>query len=85
MSMNGAGSLNHNIQHDTSEKPSDYPTTTTTLLWQIIGWCRILLAPKATVAGAKSLYICIKKTSYEYEVGGGYQSYVTVEPHLMSL
>jgi hypothetical protein len=76
------GSLNHNIQHDTSEKPSDYPTTT--LPWQIIGWCCILLAPKATVAGAKSLYIRIKKTSYEYEVGGGYQSYVTVEPHFMS-
>jgi hypothetical protein len=36
------------------------------------------------VAGFKTLYICIKKTSYEYEVSGGYQLYVTVEPHLMS-
>jgi hypothetical protein len=47
-------------------------------------WCCTLLAPKATIGGAKSLYICIKKTSYEYEVGGGNQSYVTVEPHLVS-
>jgi hypothetical protein len=39
------------------------------------------LWPLTTVAGAESLYICMKKTSYEYEVGWGSQSYVTVEPH----
>jgi len=39
------------------------------------------LWPLATVAGAESLYICMKKTSYEYEVGWCSQSYVAVDPH----
>ena len=28
MSMNWVGCLNHNLTHDTSEKPSELPTTT---------------------------------------------------------
>ena len=39
------------------------------------------LWPLATASGTESLYLCMKKTSYEYEMGWGSQSYVTVEPH----
>ena len=31
MSMMGVGGLNHNIQHDTSQKPSKSPTATLTV------------------------------------------------------
>ncbi len=37
------------------------------------------LWPSTTVEGAEALYICIKKSCYEYELDGGYQSQVLTE------
>ena len=66
--------LNHNLQHDASKKPSELPTTTTLPLQEQYQARAASLWPLATVAGAKLHYICMKKTWYEYEVGGGSQS-----------
>jgi hypothetical protein len=38
---------------------------------RVMVWCCTLAIQ---VAGAEVHHICINKTSYEYEVGGGYQS-----------
>ena len=38
-----------------------------------------ILMPVATFEGAKTLYIYVKKTCYEYELDGGSQSQVLTE------
>jgi len=42
------------------------------------------LCPVATVEGAETLNICIKKSCSEYEVCGGPQSKEVTETHLLS-
>ena len=69
--MKWVGGLNHKIHCDSnsysqeihSRVPESIYKAGATSLW-----------PIATVAGAEVHYIWIKKTSYEYEVGGGSQS-----------
>ena len=57
MSMNWVGCLNHNMQHDTSQKPSESPTATLTVNPSINHAGVAPLQPLAAVAGAETHYI----------------------------
>jgi hypothetical protein len=63
------GCLNHNIQHDTSQSAAAL-TVNPSKYQGLVAYLR----PVATVAGAETHYICIKKTCYEYKGNGGSQS-----------
>ena len=64
MSIKWVRCLNHNPQHDTSQNPTDSPTSPAIVrvasLW-----------PLATVAGAETHYMYIKAICYEYIKGVG--------------
>jgi len=68
----GASSLNHNLQHAASERPSESPTAAT---WHQ-AHIRLRLCPHARQPQWKMLkrILCMKLTWYEYEVGGVPQS-----------
>jgi hypothetical protein len=67
--MKWVGDLNHNMQHITSENPSQCPTVTTVCETKHIQFGVASIWPLLDkVEGAETLYICTKKTSYEYEV-----------------
>jgi hypothetical protein len=71
LSMKWVGCLNHNLKHDPSEKPSESPTAATVMRCEsklISAWVASLWL-LATIAGAETLYLCMKYTCYEYEVG----------------
>jgi len=72
------GCLNHNLQHDTSQNPSESPTTTTTFHFDceahhISGWGCILMTTSHK-EGSETHDTCMKYTCYEDEVGGVPQS-----------
>ena len=70
---------NHTLQHDTRQKSPTASTVTVRPSIHPVG-----VAPLwegAAVAEAETLYICMKKTCYEYEVCVGSKSYVTFQPH----
>jgi len=71
--------LKHILQHDPSEKPSDSPTSAgfTFPMSRYQYGVASLWPGCSTVAGAELHYICMKSTFYEYEVGGGPQTYPT--------
>ena len=63
---------NHNLQHDTSLKPSELPTTATATCEprHISGYRAASLSPAATVEDHETHHMCMMKTLYEYEVDG---------------
>jgi hypothetical protein len=70
MSMKWVRCLNHNLQHDPSEKLSEFPTAAKAALRpSISGWGCILMTT-ATVEGAETHYICMRKICHDYEVDG---------------
>jgi hypothetical protein len=61
MSMNCVGCPNHILQHDTSQKPKS-PTTATCVRPSIHQAVVASLQPLATIEGAETLHIGMKKT-----------------------
>ena len=63
----------HNLQYIASEKPRESPTATLSdVRPTATAYIRLRLLltvrPKAAVDGAETLYICMTKIYYEYEV-----------------
>ena len=71
-SMKWVRGSNHNLQHDTSLKPSELPTTATATCEprHISGYRAASLSPAATVEDPEMHYMCMTKILYEYEVDG---------------
>ena len=69
MSMKWVRCSYHNLQYIASEKPRELPTSTLTVRPSISGWGCILMTT-ATVEGAETHYICMRKICHEYEVDG---------------
>jgi hypothetical protein len=77
MSMKCVGCLKHIPTHATSENPRELPTATLTVRPSIYQVGVASLWPLATVAGAKTHYICIYQSFYDYEVCGVSQNIPT--------
>jgi hypothetical protein len=69
--------VNEVSHNDTSQNPRQSPTAAIVTVRPRISGGVASSWPVAKVAGAKSLHICIKSTSYEYELYRGPQSWPT--------
>ena len=73
MSMNWIWCPNHNLQHIACEKPSESPTATMNHeVRPSVGVASVW--PLTTVEGAEILYIRMRQTCCEYDLGGLPQS-----------